>query len=101
MVIKFSKKKGVKKVDKKKDKNKKECVKCHKVINKDEHYFEVIEYQNNKVLSNKYCHKICQDVYDEAIKFSLGTTKMLSDIGEEFTKMNKGLEKENAIVLGA
>lgn len=69
------------------------CVNCHKKITTKEHYFEVIERKNKKVLSVKYAHKTCQDDYDKKIKESQITPEMKENLNSALEKANDLLTK--------
>lgn len=49
------------------------CMSCNKFIGIKEHYFEVIENKDKKVIGRKFVHKNCQDTYDKNLKDNLLT----------------------------
>lgn len=59
---------------------KRECVNCHKIIKSNEHYFLVREFKSGKKIEDKYCHKSCQDKYDNNMKALLITPEKMSSM---------------------
>lgn len=51
----------------------KKCRRCQKAIKKNDWYFIVREFNKQKVISNNYLHKSCQNEYDDHIKENLIT----------------------------
>lgn len=58
---------------------KKICENCKRPIKDKDHYFEVNEHKDKKVVGTKYVHKSCQDDYDNKLKQSLQTNKKASE----------------------
>jgi hypothetical protein len=69
------------------------CVNCNKKIGIKEHYFEVIERDNHKILNVKYAHKNCQDKYDKMLMDRQVSPEMAQNLGSALKKANDLLNK--------
>lgn len=58
------------------------CVNCKKEIGIENHYYEVVEYEDLKELSRKYVHKNCQDNYDKKLKQNLKLVGFANSLGK-------------------
>ena len=65
------------------------CHNCKKTIKLRENYFIVRELNNNKIVSEKFVHKNCQDTYDNYIKQNLITPEQKEQMT---TALKSGME---------
>lgn len=69
------------------------CMSCNRKIFVKEHYFEVIEYKDNKEIGRKFVHKNCQDTYDKMLMDRQITPEMSKTLLSGLRKANDLLTK--------
>lgn len=76
------------------------CDTCKKTIRKNDNYFQVIEFKNKGIISNKYVHKNCQDEYDKYIRENVITPEQKEKMAEAIVKglsMVKRIQEQGGI----
>ena len=51
------------------------CENCRNRIEKKQHYFEVLEWKEKKIIGKKYVHRECQTNYDNRMKQALSSNQ--------------------------
>jgi hypothetical protein len=72
------------------------CERCKKSIKRNDWYFIVREVNRQKVISNKYVHKNCQNEYDTYIKENMLTPEQKQKMAKAIVtgfKMIKEIEQ--------
>jgi hypothetical protein len=64
------------------------CLKCNKIIRAREHYFRVTEFDKNKIIGEKFGHKICQDDYDKMLMERQISPEMKQNLNSALKKAN-------------